>query len=130
VGNVHAIAHTLGGMYGVPHGLANAVILPHILDFYGEKAYKKLADLANAVGITGDEATRAKQFIQAVKDMNEYMAIPTGIKGIKEEDIPTMVDRAYAEANPLYPVPVMMDKAQFTAMYHEIMLPDEATDNK
>lgn len=130
VGNVHAIAHTLGGMYGVPHGLANAVILPHILDFYGEKAYKKLADLANAVGITGDEATRAKKFIQAIKDMNEYMAIPTGIKGIKEEDIPTMVDRAYAEANPLYPVPVMMDKAQFTAMYHEIMLPDEATDNK
>ena len=50
-----------------------------------KKAYKKLADLANAVGITGDEATRAKQFIQAVKDMNEYMAIPTGIKGIKEE---------------------------------------------
>lgn len=125
VGNAHAIAHTLGGMYGVPHGLANAVILPHILDFYGEKAYKKLADLANAVGITGDEATRAKKFIQAIKDMNAYMNIPTGIKGIKEEDIPTMVDRAYAEANPLYPVPVMMDKAQLTAMYHEISLPDE-----
>ena len=42
-----------------------------------------------------------------------------------------MVDRAYAEANPLYPVPVMMTKAEFTAMYHEIMLPEEpAEENK
>ena len=130
VGNVHAIAHTLGGMYRVPHGLANAVILPHILDFYGPKAYKKLADLGNAVGITGDEETRAKKFIQAIKDMNAYMDIPNGIKGIREEDIPTMVDRAFAEANPLYPVPVIMSKKQLTDMYHEIMLPEETEENK
>ena len=55
-------------------------------------------------------------------------AIVTGIKGIKEEDIPTMVGRAYAEANPLYPVPVMMTKEEFTAMYHEISLPEEAAE--
>ncbi len=120
VGNVHAIAHTLGGFYGVPHGLANAVILPHILDFYGEKAYVKLSELANAVGIKGTTEAKAKQFIQAVKDMNAYMNIPTAIDGIKEEDIPTMVERAYKEANPLYPVPKIMSKEDFTAMYHEI----------
>ena len=120
VGNVHAIAHTLGGFYGVPHGLANAVILPHILDFYGEKAYVKLSELANAVGIKGTTEAKAKQFIQAVKDMNAYMNIPTTIDGIKEEDIPTMVERAFKEANPLYPVPKIMSKEDFTAMYHEI----------
>lgn len=121
VGNVHAIAHTLGGFYRTPHGLANAVILPHVLDYYGSSDYAKLADLANAVGIKGvSMEAKAKQFIQAIKDMNAYMNIPTTIDGIKEEDIPTMVDRAYAEANPLYPVPKMMDKADLTAMYHEI----------
>lgn len=120
VGNVHAIAHTLGGFYGVPHGLANAVILPHILDFYGEKAYVKLSELANAVGIKGTTEAKAKQFIQAVKDMNAYMNIPTTIDGIKEEDISTMVERAFKEANPLYPVPKIMSKEDFTAMYHEI----------
>lgn len=120
VGNVHAIAHTLGGFYGVPHGLANAVILPHILDFYGEKAYVKLSELANAVGIKGTTEAKAKQFIQAVKDMNAYMNIPTTIDGIKEEDIPTMVERAFKEANPLYPVPKIMSREDFTAMYHEI----------
>lgn len=120
VGNVHAIAHTLGGFYGVPHGLANAVILPHILDFYGDKDYVKLSELANAVGIKGTTEAKAKQFIQAVKDMNAYMNIPTTIDGIKEEDIPTMVERAFKEANPLYPVPKIMSKEDFTAMYHEI----------
>ena len=120
VGNVHAIAHTLGRFYGVPHGLANAVILPHILDFYGDKDYVKLSELANAVGIKGTTEAKAKQFIQAVKDMNAYMNIPTTIDGIKEEDIPTMVERAFKEANPLYPVPKIMSKEDFTAMYHEI----------
>ena len=100
VGYVHAVAHSLGGFYGVPHGLANAV-----LDAYGEKVYKKLAELADAVGIKGDsDEVKAKAFIQAIKDMNASMDIPTKIQGkwtIKEEDIPTMVERAAKEANPL-----------------------------
>lgn len=126
VGYVHSIAHTLGGQYGVPHGLANAVILPHILDYYGESAYQPLSELANAVGIKGATAeAKAKTFIQAVKDMNAYMDIPTQIKGIKEEDIPQMVERSYKEANPLYPVPKFMGKEEMTAMYKEIAAPAE-----
>ncbi|HIU20840.1 MAG TPA: iron-containing alcohol dehydrogenase [Candidatus Limadaptatus stercorigallinarum] len=125
VGYVHAIAHSLGGFYGVPHGLANAVILPHVLDAYGEKAHKKLAQLADAVGIKGaNDAEKAKAFIQAIKDMNAAMDIPTQIEGkwtIKEEDIPTMVERALSEANPLYPVPVIWGKEEMAAMYREIM---------
>lgn len=126
VGYVHAIAHSLGGRYGIPHGLANAVILPHVLDYYGESVYKPLAELANAVGIKGaTDEVKAKAFIQEIKDMNARMNIPTQLKGIKAEDIPEMVEHAYAESHPAYPVPKFMDKKALTAMYYEIMAPEE-----
>ncbi|MEG2770536.1 MAG: iron-containing alcohol dehydrogenase, partial [Oscillospiraceae bacterium] len=51
VGYVHAIAHSLGGLYGTPHGLANAIILPHVLEYYGETVHDSLANLADVVGI-------------------------------------------------------------------------------
>ena len=77
VGYVHAIAHTLGGFYHTPHGLANSVILPVVLEFYGESVYKKLARLADIVGIAGEsDEVKAKAFIQAIKDMNKKMNIP------------------------------------------------------
>lgn len=125
VGYVHAIAHSLGGFYGVPHGLANAVILPHVIEAYGEKAHKKLARLAEAVGITGNsDSEKATAFIAAIREMNEYMAIPTKIEGkwtIKEEDVPIMIEHALSEANPLYPVPVIWGYDEMYAMYHKIM---------
>ena len=119
VGNVHAIAHTLGGFYGVPHGLANAIILPIMLDEYGASAYKKLAELADVVGIKGaTDEEKAKAFIQAIKDLNESMAIPKYIENtIKDEDIPTLAKRACAEANPLYPCPVLFDEKEFERLY-------------
>lgn len=129
VGNVHAMAHALGGFYHTPHGLANAVILPYILDFYGESAYVKLAELADCAGIKGASiADKAKNFIQEIKDMNARMNIPTTIDGIKEEDIPVMAERAFKEANPLYPVPKIMSKQDFIDMYHKIMTKPETND--
>lgn len=123
VGNVHAMGHAMGAKYNTPHGLAMAVILPHMLDFYGEKIYKKLAKLADVVGITGaDEAEKAKAFIKAIKDMNAYMQIPENFGGIiKKEDAVDMSEAAYKEANPLYPVPVMMGKEDFVKMYLEVL---------
>jgi len=119
VGNVLAIAHTLGGFYGVPHGLANAIILPIMLDVYGEKAHKKLAELADVVGIEGATvAEKATKFIQAIKDLNASMAIPKYIENtIKDEDIPLLAKRAQAEANPLYPCPVLFDEKEFRQLY-------------
>jgi alcohol dehydrogenase class IV len=112
VGYVHAIAHNLGGIYGTPHGLANAVILPHVLEYYGEAAYPKLARLAEIVGIKGySQADKAMNFIDAIKKMNSNMNIPEHFDFIKEEDIPTIVERALKEGNPLYPVPKIMDAA-------------------
>ena len=110
VGYVHAIAHNLGGIYGTPHGLANAVILPHVLEYYGEAAYPKLARLAEIVGLKGySQADKAMNFIDAIKQMNKNMGIPEHFDFIKDEDIPTIVERALKEGNPLYPVPKIMD---------------------
>ncbi|MCQ2484140.1 MAG: iron-containing alcohol dehydrogenase [Clostridia bacterium] len=121
VGYVHAIAHNLGGMYGTPHGLANAVILPYVLEYFGETAHAKLAKLADIVGITGaNDAEKATKFIEEIKRMNKDMNIPEHFDFIKDEDIPTIVERALKEGNPLYPVPKIMDKADCEAVIRKI----------
>lgn len=112
VGYVHAIAHNLGGMYGIPHGLANAVILPYVLDYFGETAYKRLAELADVAGVSGPaqgDRDKAKRFIAAIRELNEKMGIPDKFDQIKDEDIPLIAERALKEGNPLYPVPKIMD---------------------
>ena len=114
VGNVHAIAHTLGGLYGTPHGLANAVLLPLVLEDYGAAAYPRLARLAGLVGLPGEtKEARAKAFIAEIRAMNARMGIPDHFDTIREEDIPLMSKWASQEANPVYPVPVIYDEARF-----------------
>ena len=123
VGNVHAIAHTLGGMYNTPHGLANAVILPIVLEDYGEAVYEKLAHLAELTGVkfTGTEEEKAKAFIGEIRAMNRRMGIPTGFDFIREEDIPQMIQWALAEANPVYPVPVVYDRKRCERVIRRII---------
>ena len=114
VGNVHAIAHTLGGLYGTPHGLANAVLLPLVLEDYGAAAYSRLARLAGLVGLPGEtKETRAKAFIAEIRAMNARMGVPDHFDTLREEDIPLMSKWASQEANPVYPVPVIYDEARF-----------------
>ncbi|BES64755.1 iron-containing alcohol dehydrogenase [Gottschalkiaceae bacterium SANA] len=124
VGYVHAVAHTLGGFYGVPHGLANAVILPYVLEQFGESVHKPLSELADAVKITkssDSEEQKARKFIEAIKELNKKMEIPNKVTGILDKDIPIMVERADKEANPLYPVPRLMDKNELSGIYKLIM---------
>ena len=113
VGYVHAIAHNLGGIYGTPHGLANAVILPYVLEYFGESAYDRLAKLADVAGITNQSQSneeKAKLFIAKIKEMNKNMNIPDHFDFIEDKDIPTLIERALKEGNPLYPVPKIMDE--------------------
>lgn len=124
VGYVHAIAHSLGGEYNVPHGLANAVILPMLLEAYGEKIHKKLARLAIAAGLADEDtpcSEAAGQFIRAVKDMKKRFGIGDHIPEIQETDIPKLAHYADKEANPLYPVPVLMDAAKLESFYRILM---------
>ncbi len=123
VGNVHAIAHTLGGLYNTPHGLANAVILPIVLEDYGEAVEEKLAHLAELTGVkfTGSDAEKARAFIDEIRAMNRRMEIPTGFDFIREEDIPQMVEWALSEANPVYPVPVVYDRKRCEKLIRRII---------
>ena len=133
VGYVHAIAHSLGGEYNVPHGLANAVILPMMLEAYGEKIHKKLARLAVAAGLADPDTLdydAAKRFIQAIKDMKKHFGIGDRIPQIQETDIPKLAHYADKEANPLYPVPVLMNAAELEPFYYRLMDTGENDEDK
>ncbi|MDD3192181.1 MAG: iron-containing alcohol dehydrogenase [Bacilli bacterium] len=122
VGNVHAIAHTFGGFYNVPHGLANAIILPYVLTYYGKKVDKQLSELADLVDIRPQGKQKKSQaFIEEIKKMNTRMKIANKIEIDSKEQIANMVERAYQEANPLYPVPKILSKKDFTNLYNQII---------
>lgn len=121
---VHPVAHTLSGLYGTPHGRANAVTLPVVLEAFGRSVEKPLAQLANAAGIdvsgkTDGEA--AKAFIAAIRGLNRSMGIPDAFGFIREEDIPQMTAWALAEANPWYPVPMVFGAAEVEAIIRQII---------
>lgn len=124
VGYCHAVAHTLGGTYNTPHGLANAVLLPYVLDAYGSCVYNKLKRLAIAAGVANDRTsaeTAAKAFIDMIRRMNADMKIPEKLPGIRREDILAMSTKAEKEANPFYPVPRLMTRRELEQFYYDIM---------
>ena len=131
VGYVHAVAHSLGGQYGIPHGLANSVLLPIVLEAYGSAAHKKLAHLARITKLSSspDDTTAANVFIAHIRKMNASMNIPTTLAGIRNEDIPKLARYADKEANPLYPVPILWDDKQLALMYHLVQEKKEKENN-
>ena len=123
VGYVHAVAHSLGGQYNIPHGLANAVLLPYVLESYGSCIHRKLHDLAVAAGVASpqeEDARAAAKFIRAIRQLNARMGIPETLEGIRPEDIPVMAAHAEKEANPLYPVPRLMTREELTFFYEQV----------
>ncbi|MCQ2414498.1 MAG: iron-containing alcohol dehydrogenase [Lachnospiraceae bacterium] len=121
VGYVHAVGHTLGGLYGVAHGLAMSVILPHVMRQFGPAVYKRLADLADVCGMEGkDDQEKALKFIDWIDDMKKQMDLPAGLDMIKDEDIPQIITWADKEANPLYPVPVIWQREDFEKLIHTL----------
>lgn len=121
VGYVHAIAHGIGGMYHLQHGMINAIILPIVLEEYGSAVVSKLAKIADVVGITGTtDQDKSKQFIQKLKDLNQIFSIPTSIPEIQEEDIHYLAIGAEKEGNPSYPTPVTWDVEQFEKVIRKI----------
>ena len=132
VGYVHAVAHSLGGCYGIPHGLANSVLLPIVLEAYGTAAHKKLARLARITGISDSklDAVAAEEFINHIRSMNISMNIPETLDGIRNEDIPKLACYADKEANPLYPVPALWGPEKLEQMYHLVQEVSEHDRNR
>ena len=121
VGYVHAIAHGIGGMYHLQHGMINATILPIVLEEYGSAVVSKLAKIADVVGITGaTDQDKSTQFIQKLKDLNQIFSIPTSIPEIQEEDIHYLAIGAEKEGNPSYPTPVTWNVEQFEKVIRKI----------
>lgn len=125
VGYVHAIAHSLGGKYDVPHGLANAIILPYILEAYGKKVYRKLAILSDEISLSEKSKSnkeKAEAFITWIKSLNKSMDIPEKFDILySENDVNEMVEHAYKEGNPLYPVPKEFSREDFKNIYRKIL---------
>lgn len=124
VGYVHAVAHSLGGQYNIPHGFANAVLLPIVLEEYGSIVYKKLHCLGIYAGVsldTDSDEAGARKFIEAVRALNGRMGIPEKISGIDEKDIAKMSRFAASEANPLYPVPKLWNARELEKIYLKVI---------
>ena len=114
VGYVHAIGHTLGGIYGVPHGLAMSILLPHVMRAFGSAAAHRLAELADVCGMDGkNDAEKADRFISWIEDMKRQMDIPEYLDMVKDGDVSQIITWAMKEANPLYPTPVLWKREDF-----------------
>jgi alcohol dehydrogenase class IV len=106
VGSVHAIAHQLGAKYGIPHGLANAMVLPHVLEYCGSEAESGLAELADLIGV-GEEKTsasgKARAFIDAVVALRDSVGIAATSEVIRREDFDRLVELSVNEAVGYFP---------------------------
>lgn len=121
VGYVHAIGHTLGGLYGVPHGKAMAILLPHVMRAFGTSVHKRLAELADVCGIRGkDNADKAEKFIAWMEETKRNTGIPEKLDMIKDEDVDQIIKWAMKEANPLYPTPELWKYDDFKAFIDSV----------
>jgi alcohol dehydrogenase class IV len=126
VGYVHAIAHQFGGRYHTPHGLANAIMLPHVLKFSAPAVTGRLAQLAVRAKLgteDEDDDTLAQKFLDGVDQLNRDLAIPTTLAALKEADIPALAEAALKEAHTGYPVPRYMTQAQCERMIRQVLPP-------
>jgi alcohol dehydrogenase len=130
VGYVHAIAHQFGGKYHTPHGLANAIMLPHVLKFSSPVITERLALLAVRARLgTEDESSDvlAQKFLDAVDQLNRDLGIPLYLEALKEADIPALARAACKEAHTGYPVPRYMTQGECEDMIRRVLPPKAAT---
>jgi alcohol dehydrogenase len=128
VGYVHAIAHQFGGRYHTPHGLANAIMLPHVLKYSHPAIVDRLALLAVAAKLgTQDEDAEvlAQKFLDAVDQLNHDLGIPLYLSALKEADIPALAKAACWEAHTGYPVPRYMSQDQCEDLIRQVLPPPE-----
>ena len=103
LGIVHSMAHPLGALYDTPHGVANAIILPTVMEYNAPATGEKYREIARAMGVQGVDSMTQEEYrkaaIDAVRKLSEDVGIPADLKAIvKEEDIPALAESAYADA--------------------------------
>lgn len=125
LGYVHAMAHQLGGFYNLPHGVCNAVLLPHVQVFNSQVAAARLRDCAAAMGVNVEglnDAEGAAACIDAIRTLAQQVNIPAGLRdlGVKEEDIPLLATNALKDACGLTN-PIQATHEQIVAIFHAAM---------
>lgn len=103
LGVVHGMAHPLGAFYDTPHGIANAVLLPYVMEYNAEYTGEKFRDIAKAMGVEGTENMSQEEYrkaaVDAVKQLSKDVGIPEKLHeiGVKEEDLPALAESAFAD---------------------------------
>ena len=122
VGYVHALSHPLSAVYGTPHGLANACLLPVVLERYGPVIEPKMRSLAHTLGITVPDDTSATQVvIKQIQTLHQRLGLPPTIEGLQRSDVPRLIRFAKQEVVPTYPVPRYLKTADMIACYDAVM---------
>lgn len=125
LGIVHSMAHPLGALYDTPHGIANAIILPTVMEYNAEATGEKYRDIAKAMGVEGTEKMTQEEYrkaaVDAVKQLAQDVGIPKNLKDIvKPEDIPFLAQSAYDDAcRPGNPKETSV--ADITALYESLL---------
>ncbi len=125
LGYVHGIAHNFGAWYHTPHGWANAIVLPYVLEYSKSACTERLAELARASGLaTGNEsaAVLADKLIAHIRQMKTDFDIPVGLKDLRQEDIPDLAEAALAEAHMTYAVPRYMNQATCENLLRQMLV--------
>ncbi len=121
VGYVHAIAHAVGALYHIPHGRANAILLPAVLREYGSCIAPELALLADELSLGGDTVPeKAERMISAIEAMRDSFAIPSALPHLSPDDYTEIARRALKEANPTYPVPQIWDSEKIFSVLRRV----------
>lgn len=132
LGYVHGIAHQLGAFYGIPHGRANAIVLPHILEANREVCQRRLAILAKKAGVVDSanpkagDAKLADHLINQVKALIADTHIDLTVKDMKESDFKQIAKAAAAEVRDTYAVPKYFTQAEIIEILHKIKSTSDA----
>lgn len=125
LGIVHSMAHALGAVYDTPHGVANAILLPTVMEYNAEATGEKYRDIAKAMGVEGTESMTVEEYrkaaVDAVRQLSVDVGIPQDLKAIvKEEDVLFLAESAYADAcRPGNPKDTSVE--EIAALYRSLM---------
>lgn len=126
VGYVHAFAHTIGGRFGVSHGLANAILLPHVMKLYLPTCTERFAELADFVGMEISGHTREEKatgFVDGIFALNSMCDIPKRFDSFPKKEIDDVIKKSFKECHGTYPVPVYMSKSQAAELLEKVSAP-------
>ncbi len=123
VGYVHAFSHNIGGKYGVPHGLGNAVLLPHVMEDakgVAKERFAQLSDFLELTEKTNSHEVKADAFVNYLFDLNKKLNIPERLESFPQDGIETIIDGAFAEAHGTYPVPRYYTREEASVLLNKV----------